>query len=87
MHFAADDNEVLRDAAIAGLGFALLPYFAVASALKDGRLVAVTLDHHFGETPVSLVFPGHKVPNRCARGLAEAIYTAVAQCQNWRAVT
>ena len=82
--FVADDHEALRDAAIAGVGFALLPYFAAASALEDGRLVAVSLDHDFGETPVSLVFPGHKVPNRCAKTLADAILSAVGRCPNWK---
>lgn len=37
----ANNSEVLRDAALAGLGIALLPDFSVASALSAGKLVAV----------------------------------------------
>ena len=77
--FVADDCEVLRDAAIAGLGFALLPGFCAVAAINDGRLVALKLDTDFGSAPVALVFPGNKVANRCAKALADAIAAAVAQ--------
>lgn len=40
----ANNSEVLRDAALAGLGIALLPDFSVASALSAGKLVAVLPD-------------------------------------------
>jgi DNA-binding transcriptional LysR family regulator len=39
--FAANNSESLRDAAIAGLGVALLPDFSAQSALKSGKLVEV----------------------------------------------
>lgn len=83
--FVADDNEVLRDAAIAGLGFALLPRFAVLAALNDGRLTALSLDVDPGTAPVSIVFPGHKVPNRCATALADALVAHVRDDPAWRA--
>ncbi len=37
----ANNSEVLRDAALAGLGVALLPDFSAASGLATGKLVAV----------------------------------------------
>ena len=37
--FAANNSEVLRDAAMGGLGIALLPDFSAQSALRTGRLV------------------------------------------------
>lgn len=40
----ANNSEVLRDAAIAGLGIALLPDFSAASALRSGRLRPVLPD-------------------------------------------
>jgi DNA-binding transcriptional LysR family regulator len=39
--FAANNSESLRDAAIAGLGIALLPDFSAQAALKSGKLVEV----------------------------------------------
>ena len=39
--FAANNSEALRDAAIAGLGIALLPDFSAQAALKSGMLVEV----------------------------------------------
>ncbi|MET0541283.1 MAG: LysR family transcriptional regulator [Variovorax sp.] len=38
---AANNSEALRDAAIAGLGIALLPDFSAQAALQSGRLVEV----------------------------------------------
>jgi DNA-binding transcriptional LysR family regulator len=39
--FAANNSEALRDAAIAGLGIALLPDFSAQAALRSGKLVEV----------------------------------------------
>lgn len=36
-----NNGELLKDAAIAGMGITYLPTFIVGSALKDGRLVPV----------------------------------------------
>lgn len=39
--FAANNSEALRDAALAGLGIALLPDFSAQAALRAGKLVQV----------------------------------------------
>jgi DNA-binding transcriptional LysR family regulator len=39
--FSANNSEALRDAAIAGLGLALVPDFSAQSALQSGKLVEV----------------------------------------------
>lgn len=39
--FAANNSEALRDAALGGLGIALLPDFSAQAALQSGRLVEV----------------------------------------------
>jgi DNA-binding transcriptional LysR family regulator len=38
---SANNSEALRDAALAGLGIALVPDFSAQAALQDGALVAV----------------------------------------------
>lgn len=56
----SNNGEMLRDAAIAGLGMVLLPEFIVGPALKSGELIAV-LEHSY---PASLnlhaVYPQHR---------------------------
>lgn len=42
--FCANNSEALRDAAIAGLGIALLPDFSAQAALRSGQLVVVLED-------------------------------------------
>jgi DNA-binding transcriptional LysR family regulator len=42
--FCANNSEALRDAALAGLGIALLPDFSAQSALQSGKLVEVLDD-------------------------------------------
>lgn len=56
----ANNGEVVRDAAIAGLGIALLPSFIVGAALDGGALVPV-LDA-YAPAPITLnaVFPQHR---------------------------
>lgn len=40
-HFAANNSEALREAALAGAGIALLPDFSAQAALRQGKLVRV----------------------------------------------
>jgi DNA-binding transcriptional LysR family regulator len=42
--FCANNSEALRDAAIAGLGIALVPDFSAQAALRSGQLVEVLED-------------------------------------------
>jgi DNA-binding transcriptional LysR family regulator len=42
--FCANNSEALRDAAITGLGIALLPDFSAQAALQSGKLVEVLAD-------------------------------------------
>ncbi|MEY2994786.1 MAG: hypothetical protein RL357_1721, partial [Pseudomonadota bacterium] len=43
---AANNSEALRDAAMAGLGVAVLPDFSVQSALQQGQLVRLLPQWH-----------------------------------------
>jgi DNA-binding transcriptional LysR family regulator len=56
----ANNGEVIRDAAMAGLGIAMLPEFIVSAAIASGALVEV-LDE-FDSPPLALyaVYPQHR---------------------------
>lgn len=56
----ANNGDVVRDAAVAGLGIALLPHFIVAHALDTGRLVAVLEPFAQAPLPINAVYPQHR---------------------------
>ncbi|MEM9387773.1 MAG: LysR family transcriptional regulator [Pseudomonadota bacterium] len=56
----ANNAEVLRDAAVGGLGLALLPTFVAPEELADGRLQAVLRDYSAAPIALTLLYP----PNR-----------------------
>jgi DNA-binding transcriptional LysR family regulator len=72
----------LRQAAIAGLGVVLLPYFYVAEALARGTLVTVLDDYCAAELGIHGVYPaGRLVPPKtkvCVEWLARALPARLA---------
>ncbi|CBA17432.1 LysR family transcriptional regulator [Xanthomonas albilineans] len=52
----ANNGDVLREAAIAGMGIVLQPDFMAEAALEDGRLVRVLPDHQLGPIGVYAVY-------------------------------
>ncbi|WPP01583.1 LysR family transcriptional regulator [Pseudomonas sp. HR96] len=67
----ANNGELLRDAAIAGLGIAYLPLFIVGAALRDGRLVRVLDDYTSEPLRLSAVYPQHRQSSRPVQALIE----------------
>jgi DNA-binding transcriptional LysR family regulator len=53
----SNNGEVLRDAAIQGLGITLLPTFIVANALHQGQLTIVLPDYHPAEISIYVLYP------------------------------
>jgi DNA-binding transcriptional LysR family regulator len=53
----SNNGEVLKDAAIAGLGIALLPMFIIESAVKQGLLDVLDVNYQPQEIVLSLVYP------------------------------
>jgi len=56
----ANNGEVIRDAAVAGLGIALLPEFIVHDALQRGALVSVLEPHVPPPLTLYAVYPHHR---------------------------
>ncbi|WP_045728666.1 LysR family transcriptional regulator [Xanthomonas sp. GPE 39] len=52
----ANNGDMLREAAIAGMGIVLQPDFMAEAALEDGRLVRILPDHQFGAIGVYAVY-------------------------------
>ena len=52
-----NNGEVLRDAAIAGLGIVILPTFIVEEALKNGALQTILSNYKLPELNLSVIYP------------------------------
>jgi DNA-binding transcriptional LysR family regulator len=66
-----NNGELLKDAAIAGMGITYLPTFIVGSALEDGRLVPVLDDFRPVPLTLSAVYPQHRQRSRPVQALIE----------------
>ena len=69
----------IREAAIAGLGLARLPHFAVARALREGQLVAVLEEFLQSDLGVFAVYPAGKQPRPTVRAFADFLAAKLPQ--------
>lgn len=68
---SANNGEVIRDAAIQGLGLAVLPRFIVAAALASGDLLEILEDHPLVPDGLHLVYPADRqVPRKTRETMA-----------------
>lgn len=83
--FECNHGGALRQAAIAGLGVVLLPYFYVAEALARGTLVTVLEDYCNEEIGIHAVYPaGPLVPPKtrvCVEWLARELPRRLSRCE------
>lgn len=56
----SSNGDVLRDAAIAGLGVVLQPEFLVGRAIADGRLRRILSEHDWSEVEAFAIWPARK---------------------------
>ena len=66
-----NNGELLKDAAVAGLGITYLPTFIVGTALREGRLVSVLDEFRSGPLMLSAVYPQHRQGSRPVQALVE----------------
>ena len=59
----SNNGEILKDAAVRGLGIAMLPTFIIQSELDNGRLAIVLLDYHPPAIDLCLVYPLNRHTN------------------------
>lgn len=67
----SNNGEMLRDAAIAGLGLIVLPDFIVAAALADGRLVEVLEEFRPASFAAYAVYPQHRQSSLLVRAFSD----------------
>lgn len=67
----ANNGDVLREAAIAGMGVTYLPTFILGEALQDGRLVKVLEGYETEPLVLSAVYPQHRQSARPVQALVE----------------
>ncbi len=67
----ANNGDLLRDAAIAGMGITYLPAFILGDALKDGRLIKVLEGFETAPLALSAVYPQHRQSARPVQALVE----------------
>ena len=70
-HLKSNHGEVLRDAAVAGLGITGLPAFYVLEDLLRGRLVEVLADYRMQQAGIYAMYPYHKQVSANALALIE----------------
>lgn len=58
-----NNGDMLRDAAIAGLGIAMLPPFIASPAIRDGLLQEIRIDHRPEPEFIYLAYPQGKTPS------------------------
>ena len=75
----ANNGEILRDAAIAGMGVTYLPTFIVGQALADGRLVTVLDDWRPPALQLSAVYPQHRQVARPVQGFVNFLRERLLQ--------
>lgn len=58
--FTANNGDMIRAAAVAGLGIAIMPQFLIDDEFDAGHLVPIMDDFNLPDLPISLVYPSRK---------------------------
>ena len=81
--FVADDLDVLRQVALSGIGFALLPRFVVCREIEAGSLRVLAFSADLTPVDVHAVYPGHAIPSPAARALADHLQRGMTGSPHW----
>jgi DNA-binding transcriptional LysR family regulator len=75
--FASNNGEVLRDAAVRGLGLGVLPTFIVAQDLVERRLVRLLPEEHPEDDVIYAVYPRNPFTSHKLRAFIEHVRLAL----------
>jgi DNA-binding transcriptional LysR family regulator len=78
-----NNGESMRDAAITGLGLAVLPLFIAAPALRDGRLIAVLPATPPSPDTIYAVYPQTRYVSRAVRALIDMLVASFRDVLPW----
>jgi DNA-binding transcriptional LysR family regulator len=67
----SNSGEVLRHAALAGLGIMIRSSFTLQDDVSSGRLVRLLAEHHLGELSVNMVYPSRRLLSAKVRSFVE----------------
>jgi DNA-binding transcriptional LysR family regulator len=81
--FCCNNAEVLRDAALADLGLALLPTFIAGPDLQSGNLVSVLCDYASPELFLYLLYPPSRQLSARIRLLVDFLYNRFGGQPRW----
>jgi DNA-binding transcriptional LysR family regulator len=81
--FRANNGTMVLDAAIAGLGIALMPTFIAGAAIKDGRLRVIELGAEAEAEWIYLARPEGRQPSAKLRALADHLKQAFGDPPYW----
>ncbi len=71
----SNNGEVLRDAALQGLGIALLPTFLIEQPLAEGQLQTVLSNYRSAELSICIIYPANRHLSTKVRLLTEFLKT------------
>lgn len=78
-----NNGESMRDAAITGLGLAVLPLFIAAPALRDRRLLAVLPKTPPSPDTIYAVYPQTRYVSRAVRALIDMLVVGLQDTPPW----
>lgn len=79
----ANNGEIMRDAAIAGLGLAVLPVFMVVDALAAGRLIDAMPEARPVPDPIYAVYPKMRHPPKKLKALLAHLQASLGEKPPW----
>lgn len=81
--FTANNGEICKDAAIAGLGLAVLPLFMVAEALRTGQLLHAMPHLNLTPIPIYAVYPPTRHVSKKVRLLIDHLCQELSDNPPW----